>query len=1006
MSDKKPVIFISYSHKDEPDKSPRAETWWLTYIQSHLQPAVKDDIFDLWTDYDIDGGADWRAAIDKKLNDCDIFILLVSRHSVSSDFICGVEVDRMLARRRDNEIVIYPIVLSPFATSAVSWLMELNLMPREGKPLSTFDDADRDLVMVEIVEEIAAKAREIGKKKTLRMSAPIRAYTTDSAVKFLKGVRPSVDINHLPETAYENLVGRELELKRLEEAWADRKTNILSLIAEGGAGKSALVNEWLKRMQAENYRSAETVLGWSFYSQGTKERATSAEQFLNWAIEKLGIKVKTISAALKGEAIAEALAKRRVLLVLDGCEPLQHGLDKQQGELKDQGLRALLRRFASTPHAEAHGLIVLTSRLSIKDIMRWKDSSAPVESVDKLSDVAGAALLRDNGVWGTDKELKEAAHAFGGHPLALGLLASFLKEKHFGDVRQRDRIRGLLHDEENPRHDHARRVMESYENEWLAGERVEHSIMHIVGLFDRPASGDCLHALRQEPMIPKLTDALVGLDEGDWQRAVTRLRDAKLLAPTDPSTPAALDAHPLIREWFGTRLRKTHEAAWKDAHGRLYEYLRDTTEEGKTPTLEDLAPLYQAIAHGCRAGRHRQALGEIYRGRICRRRSDGGLEFYSVHTLGALGSDLAAVSWFFDKPYDSPVATLKADWAWVLNVASFILHAQVRWAEALSAMRVAVGMVEKAKDWSNAAIGASNLSEAELFVGEVAAAVATAARSVEYADRSKDSFQMLSKRFRLANALHAAGKGEEAAALLGDAERRQRERDPQSPLLYSMQGFGYCELLLDMGDCAAAQERAAQTIKIAQDNKWLLDISLDTLTLARASFGMLAVRETRLLMSARGARDIQSRLSEVVDGLRATAQAQYVPRGLLARAAFRRSVGDWDGASRDLDEVEEIAEPGPMKLYLCDMALELARLALAKIEAFAPLNGLVDSGPPKPVVPDDLESKGLKDEAAKQLAIAGDYINTCGYHRRDEELAELEAVLCGEKKFAELPWRV
>jgi hypothetical protein len=35
-------------------------------------------------------------------------------------------------------------------------------------------------------------------------------------------------------------------------------------------------------------------------------------------------------------------------------------------------------------------------------------------------------------------------------------------------VRRRDRIRGYLADRDNPRQDHARRVMESYEKEWLA----------------------------------------------------------------------------------------------------------------------------------------------------------------------------------------------------------------------------------------------------------------------------------------------------------------------------------------------------------------------------------------------------------------------------------------------------------------------------------------------------------------------------------------------------------
>jgi hypothetical protein len=140
--------------------------------------------------------------------------------------------------------------------------------------------------------------------------------------------------------------------------------------------------------------------------------------------------------------------------------------------------------------------------------------------------------------------------------------------------------------------------------------------------------------------------------------------------------------------------------------------------------------------------------------------------------------------------------------------------------------------------------------------------------------------------------------------------------------------------------------------------------------------------------------------------LRAAGQTDDLPRGLLARAAFLCSVGDWDGSARDLDEVEEVADPGPMKLFLCDMALERARLAFAKIEAFAPLNRLIDDGPPKPVAPDATEAARLTAEASKQLVIAAEYIKTCGYHKRGEELAELEAVLRSDKQFADLPPRV
>src|ERR1700733_916427 len=106
-------------------------------------------------------------------------------------------------------------------------------------------------------------------------------------------------------------------------------------------------------------------------------------------------------------------------------EPLQHGPGPQAGQLKDQGLRALLRRLADARPRADHSLIVLTSRLAVADIQRFKEA-APVVEVERLSDEAGAELLRDNDVWGIDKELRAACHDFGGHPLALTLLASFL----------------------------------------------------------------------------------------------------------------------------------------------------------------------------------------------------------------------------------------------------------------------------------------------------------------------------------------------------------------------------------------------------------------------------------------------------------------------------------------------------------------------------------------------------------------------------------------------------
>ncbi len=551
--------------------------------------------------------------------------------------------------------------------------------------------------------------------------------------------------------------------------------------------------------------------------------------------------------------------------------------------------------------------------------------------------------------------------------------------------------------------------MEAYSEEWLAGEPVLRAIMYLVGLFDRPASAGCILALRGKPAIDGLTDVVVDLGDDAWRAAIGRLRDVRLIDPEDPAAPDALDAHPLVREWFGERLKQLNEAAWKAAHGRLYDYLRDSTKEGDAPSLEGIMPLYQAVAHGCRAGRHKEALHEIYVERICRRRHDQSVGDYAGGRLGALGSNLAAMSWFFDKPYEIPAATLTLlDRSWVLNEAAFGLRAQARFADALPAMRAAVRIYLEAERWSSAGIAASNLSDVELLTGEVAVAVETAEQSVAYGDRGAKEFDMIARRATYAYALDAAGKFDDAERLFTDAEQRQKDFQAKFPLLYSVRGYRYCDLLLSKRDWVAVRDRATKILEWESDEDSLLDRALPRLAIGRADLGVMlgGVAPQQHDMARDAASALRVRFDEVVNALLAAGTSHYVPRGLLARSAFRRSIGDWDDAAQDLDEIAEIAEQGPMRLFLCDIALERTRLAFAKIEAFAPLNGLIDDSPPKPAAPGAAAAARLTAEATEQLTIASDYIQTCGYHRRDEELAELEAVLRGERKFADLPPRV
>jgi hypothetical protein len=350
-----------------------------------------------------------------------------------------------------------------------------------------------------------AKTEQTKERETLQKTQPIA--TTHQPTY--------VHTTRLPEPPYEHLVGREAELQRLDEAWVDAKTNILSLIAEGGVGKTALVCEWIRRMQANSYPGAEVVLGWSLDDQDTVE-VKSADELLNWLLDILGIALPTTKLTAQADAIAEAMMRRRVLLVLDGIEPLQHETGPQLGQLKDIGLRTLLRRFAATPPNAAHGLIVLTSRLAVKDISAWRDRAAPVIVVGRISDAAGAVLLRDNGVTGTDEELVAAARDFGDHPRTLGLLASFLRETQGGDVRRRDLIHTYITDPTNPHRERARRVVESYEN-WLTANKTSKQtgsegrpVEAVESQSDEPTSDD---QLGRRPFAQALVERLDKLYE-------------------------------------------------------------------------------------------------------------------------------------------------------------------------------------------------------------------------------------------------------------------------------------------------------------------------------------------------------------------------------------------------------------------------------------------------------------------------------------------------------------
>ncbi|NQT15015.1 MAG: TIR domain-containing protein [Planctomycetes bacterium] len=753
----------------------------------------------------------------------------------------------------------------------------------------------------------------------------------------------------LPATG-EFLVGRSKQLAQLTRAWNNEKVNVISLVAFGGVGKSALVNRWLAAMGSKDYCGARRVYGWSAYSQGSKERVTSANLFIDRALAFFGEQGE-LGPSIEARAIrlAELVREEPTLLILDGIEPLQYPPGPGEGQIKDPGLRTLVRELA----AQNPGLCVITTRVAVSDLAHLESTTCPRINLEPLHGTDGAKLLEKLGVKGTQPEREAASEEFGGHALALTLLGTYLRDACAGDIWRRDQIGPLVDELQNG--GHARRVMDSYET-WL-GPGPEMQILRMLGLFDRPAESGAVKALRSEPGIEGLTDRIVGLDERAWQNALIRLRHAGLLAESDAAAPREIDAHPLVREHFGEKLRREDEAAWRGGHDRLFEYCRgDGCPKELPDTSEEMAPLYAAIGHGCNAGRYREAFEEVYRLRIRR-----GNEAYNLKHLGAFGSDLAALSGFFDPPWCTLVATLSDPYrAFLLSEAGFELRALGRLAEAIEPMEAGLDAYVAQKKWKNAGKSAGNLSGLRLTLGRIDEAIALAERSVEYADKRGDAFERMSKRATLADALCQAGRLDQSEERFQEAETMQKDGQPEHPLLYSLRGYHYCDLLLERGRHEEVHDRAAQTLRWGMQVASLLDVGLNHLSLARAA--VLAVESGRGEALDRG----RSHAQAAVDRLRQASQQDHLPDGLLTRAEVHRLTGDLDAARGDLGEAMAIATRDPaghMKLHETDCHLALARVELAA---------------------------GYRDRAAKHLSAAEALIQETGYHRRDGELARLK----------------
>lgn len=163
--------FIIYARNDKAHKDE---------LLSHLKPLVAAKMLDLWHDGDMNPGEEWEIAIKKNLKASEIILILVSKHCLNSDFIQTEELEAALLKMKDGSAQIVPIIVSPCMWKLVPIFNNLQCLPEDAKPITTWSDKDEawtdvaegilktvEHIQVEKAEIAAEKEAELLEKKRL-----------------------------------------------------------------------------------------------------------------------------------------------------------------------------------------------------------------------------------------------------------------------------------------------------------------------------------------------------------------------------------------------------------------------------------------------------------------------------------------------------------------------------------------------------------------------------------------------------------------------------------------------------------------------------------------------------------------------------------------------------------------------------------------------------------------------------------------------------------------------
>jgi hypothetical protein len=353
--------------------------------------------------------------------------------------------------------------------------------------------------------------------------------------------------------------GRTALLEQLRGWWTatNQTAHVVSLVAAGGTGKTALIERFLRDVRAAPLPGGLFV--WSFYEDNR------TEAFLRMACEYFARVIPDDPLACLHHLQEVLCDGAQHLVVLDGIELVQEPFKSTRplGTLRDPLLKRLLRSIAD---GLGRARAMITSRFPLPDLQSWEDEPRrhwPV-SLESLDEDAVIALFAAWGVRGDQNELVTLGRQLGFHALSIAVLGGYLARACGGDPSGASRFNLGAVERGDPHAQKLSRILGAYAN---ALEHRERRVLSLLSTLPRGASASTLEALMNHESLVPIQGALDGTLDPEprpkepTQHAVQllqvqeleRLQRAGLVyssrAP-GPMSQEMYSAHPFVKDYF------------------------------------------------------------------------------------------------------------------------------------------------------------------------------------------------------------------------------------------------------------------------------------------------------------------------------------------------------------------------------------------------------------------------------------------------------------------------